>query len=112
MQYTEQQPSPTLAPHLECLWFVSETDTSAAKGAFERVLPDGCVEWIFHLGSPFQRWTTPGKWECQPRSFVVGLLTRFILLQAEEVCACRNGQRQRSGLKREHLQPGRYRPPF
>lgn len=81
MQYTEHRPSPALAQHLECLWFVSETDTSPAKSAFERVLPDGCVEWIFHLGAPFQRSTPAGVWEKQPRSFVVGELTRFLLLQ-------------------------------
>src|SRR6266436_5538474 len=42
--------------------------------------PDGCLEWIFHLGAPFRRWLN-GRWELQPRSFVVGELTRFILLQ-------------------------------
>lgn len=81
MQYTEQRPAPALAKHLECLWFVSETDTSPAKGSFERILPDGCLEWIFHLGAPFQRSTLAGEWERQPRSFVVGELTRFLLLQ-------------------------------
>ena len=81
MHYTEQRPSPALAQHLECLWFVSETDTSPARGAVERVLPDGCLEWIFHLGAPFQRSTPAGEWERQPRSFVVGELTRFMLLQ-------------------------------
>ena len=87
MQYTEQPPSPALAQHLECLWFLSTADSSPATGASERVLPDGCVEWIFHMGSPFQRRITtgtagiPGEWERQPRSFVVGELTRFLLLQ-------------------------------
>ena len=82
MQYTEHRPSPALAEHLECLWFLSATDSSPATGASERVLPDGCVEWIFHLGSPFQRSAqSAGEWERQPRSFVVGELTRFLLLQ-------------------------------
>jgi AraC-like DNA-binding protein len=87
MRYTEHGPSPELAQHLECVWFLSATDSSPATGASERVLPDGCVEWIFHLGAPFQRSITigptgtPGEWERQPRSFVVGELTRFLLLQ-------------------------------
>ena len=80
MNYTEYQPSPSLAKYLECIWFASETRTSPASGTAERVLPDGCVEWIFHLGLPFRRWLNE-KWEVQPRSFVVGELTRFILLQ-------------------------------
>jgi AraC-like DNA-binding protein len=45
------------------------------------VLPDGCLEWIFHLGDPFRRLNCARVWELQPRSFVVGQLTRFILLQ-------------------------------
>ncbi|MCM3872212.1 MAG: helix-turn-helix domain-containing protein [Pyrinomonadaceae bacterium] len=81
MQYTEHRPSPLLAQHLECFWFLSDTNSSPATGASERVLPDGCVEWIFHLGSPFQRSTITGEWVRQPRSFVVGELTRFLLLQ-------------------------------
>jgi AraC-like DNA-binding protein len=85
MQYTEQRPSPSLAEHLECFWFLSDTDSSAAIGTSERVLPDGCVEWIFHLGTPFQRrintTSNIGEWERQPRSFIVGELTRSILLQ-------------------------------
>ena len=81
MQYTEHRPSHALAEHVECLWFLSSTDPSPGAGASERVLPDGCVEWIFHLGSPFQRSTIAGEWERQPRSFVVGELTRFLLLQ-------------------------------
>lgn len=81
LRYTEQKPTPALAQHLECLWFASETDTAPAKGALERVLPDGCLEWIFHLGAPFQRSTPAGEWERQPRSFVVGELTRFLLLR-------------------------------
>jgi AraC-like DNA-binding protein len=50
-------------------------------------MPDGCVEWIFHLGAPFQRSISAnttradGEWVIQPRSFVVGELTRFLLLQ-------------------------------
>jgi hypothetical protein len=71
----------SLAEHLECLWFVGEDDVSPATHASERVLPDGCLEWIFHLGAPFRRWTPAGTWELQPCSFVVGELTHFLLLQ-------------------------------
>lgn len=86
MHYTEQRPSPALAQHLECVWFLSATESSPATGATERVFPDGCVEWIFHLGAPFQRSITIGtgttsEWERQPRSFVVGELSRSLLLQ-------------------------------
>jgi AraC-like DNA-binding protein len=81
MRYAEQRAAAGLAQHLECFWFVSDSDGSAVGGQVERVLPDGCMEWIFHLGAPFQRATLSGEWERQPRSFVVGELTRFLLLQ-------------------------------
>jgi AraC-like DNA-binding protein len=87
MRYTEQQPSSPLIPHLECFWFLSASNPCATMGASERVLPDGCVEWIFHLGSAFQRSIITGeagiagRWEFQPRSFVVGELSRFLLLR-------------------------------
>ncbi len=82
MRYWEAAPTPSLKQHLECFWFVSDEDRPVT-GATERVLPDGCLEWIFHLGVPFERATLSGEWEKQPRSFVVGQLTRFLLLQAK-----------------------------
>lgn len=84
MKYWENKPSPALAQQLECFWFVSDSDKTADGGAAERVLPDGCLEWIFHLGAPFERAMpsgASGAWERQPRSFVVGQLTRFFLLR-------------------------------
>jgi AraC-like DNA-binding protein len=82
MQYIEYPPTSGLAKHLETIWFISEEGHTPAKSTpFDRVLPDGCIEWIFHLGAPFQRSFSRG-WELQGRSFVVGELTRFILLQA------------------------------
>ena len=80
MHYREHQPAPALARHIECIWFVSDAQACAQNSSEERVLPDGCVEWIFHLGTPFRRLVDAG-WEVQPCSFVVGALTRFILLE-------------------------------
>lgn len=79
MNYFERKPHPAIAEHLECFWFASNDEAPA--GVPERVIPDGCIEWIFHLGAPFERMNPAHKWELQPRSFVVGELTRFILLQ-------------------------------
>jgi AraC-like DNA-binding protein len=81
MNYAEHRPSPALAKYIEAIWFVSENTPAATPSLAERVLPDGCIEWIFHLGAPFRRFND-GAWEVQPRSFVVGELTGFILLQA------------------------------
>ena len=79
MKYTERKPIPALGNHLECFWFALSDEPPT--GEPERVLPDGCIEWIFHVGAPFRRLNRANEWEMQPRSFVVGELTRFILLQ-------------------------------
>lgn len=79
MRFTEFPPAPALRKYLEVIWCVSD-ETGTAPVQAERVLPDGCIEWIFHLGTPFQRQLN-GVFESQRRSFVVGELTQFILVQ-------------------------------
>ena len=81
MRYVEVRPAPPLANHLECFWFVSDEGDDSFSHAPERILPDGCLEWIFHLGEPFQASVDVGSWERQPRSFIAGELTRFLLLR-------------------------------
>jgi len=82
MRYVEVQPSPALRNYLECFWFVSDDRQTVVTGVPERVLPDGCVEWIFHFGEPFQQSIGAVCWERQPRSFLVGELTEFLLLRS------------------------------
>ena len=79
MQYREHSPGEALAPFIECIWFLSGRSESGAEP--ERVLPDGCIELIVHLGDRFHEWTAAGEIE-QPRAFVVGNMTRPLLLRA------------------------------
>ncbi len=80
MRYTEHTPQAALRAFVECVWFVA-VDEPALSYAPERILPDGCLEWIFHRGASFDRMLPSGAWEQQPRSFLVGELTRHLLLQ-------------------------------
>jgi AraC-like DNA-binding protein len=80
MLYQEYQPDAALQPFIECVWFLS-AEISSHEPLAERVFPDGCIEWIFHLGSPFHYLSTANRWEKQQPSFVVGELTRFLVLQ-------------------------------
>lgn len=78
LDYREIRPCPALAGHVECLWYM----TGGADAApIERILPDGCVELVMHVGDPFRRWTPAGRTHAQPRSFVVGPSLSFLLLQ-------------------------------
>ncbi len=74
MNYAEHQPPPRLAPFVECIWVAS--GPAPAATAFESVLPDGCLEWIFHLAAPYQALRTDGTAAVQPASLLVGQMTR------------------------------------
>ncbi len=65
---------PALASRIECLWLAE--DDQAGPGPAERILPDGCVEWIIHLGAAYARIGDDGRSSPQPASFVVGPMSR------------------------------------
>jgi hypothetical protein len=71
--YAEHRPPARLLPFIECIWTASGPAPAAA--AFESVLPDGCLEWIFHLGAPYRALGPDGAAATQAASFVVGQLT-------------------------------------
>ncbi|MEP6491146.1 MAG: helix-turn-helix domain-containing protein [bacterium] len=72
MQYAEWEPSPRLAPFVRRIW----TLRGPATGAFapEPIVPDGCVELIFHLGDPFAQ-VIGDRRTVQSRAIVVGQAT-------------------------------------
>jgi methylphosphotriester-DNA--protein-cysteine methyltransferase len=79
MDYREIPPSPRLAPFVACFWLLRDSADGAAP-APQRVLPDGCVESVFHLGRPFHRRAPGGDWLRQPEAILVGQITGPILL--------------------------------
>lgn len=68
MLYREAQPSPLLAPWVECYW----TRSGSATG-IDRVLPDGCADVIFDLGG------SPGDLS---EAFAVGTMTKPLIVPA------------------------------
>jgi AraC-like DNA-binding protein len=66
MLYTEHRPSQILKPFIECIWTLCGT-LEAAPAQPERLLPDGCMELVFHRGTPFER-----AGERQGVAFLVG----------------------------------------
>jgi AraC-like DNA-binding protein len=79
MDYREYRPAPPLARFVECFWFLTADDARGAPA--EQVLPDGCMELIVHFGDPFRRFTEAGEAETQPASFLVGEMTRPLVVQ-------------------------------
>jgi hypothetical protein len=80
VRYRELAPSPGLSGIVDCYWFLEED--AGALGAAEPVLPDGCIEMVFHLEGRFRSSLDPGR--PQPEALVVGQLTRPFHLSATD----------------------------
>ena len=76
MNYQEHTPAKNLQPFVKCLWTLD--DDGIEKHVRQRVLPDGCMEMIFHYGDLYHQYFEDGKSIVQPRSFVFGLITSYI----------------------------------
>jgi len=90
MRYLEIQPKPWLAQYVECFWTL-ESEASAARVSLdapepmqpERILPDGCVELILNFGEQFRELLDNGQQEPQPMHFLVGQMTRPMLISPD-----------------------------
>lgn len=71
---------PTLAPFVNCIWS-QESNQAIFNGGRERILPDSCVEVVFHFRDPFLTHTPDGISAVQPQSFVVGQMKRFLEIE-------------------------------
>jgi len=76
MNYQVYAPAPGLEPFIKCFWTLE--DEPSPEPARQRVLPDGCMEMIFHYGDLYQQFFEDGTSLIQPRSFIFGQISRFI----------------------------------
>ena len=73
-----EYPIPTaLKPFVKLIWSL-ECDRSIRDADPERILPDGCVELVFHFRDPFYTAFANQKRHAQPQGFVVGQMNEFI----------------------------------
>jgi AraC-like DNA-binding protein len=77
--YIEEKPPPGLVPYIECLWIAHDPRRRQHREP-DRVLPDGCPEWIIHAADCFER-LIGQHWIVQPRCFLAGTLTRPWLIR-------------------------------
>jgi AraC-like DNA-binding protein len=80
MEYRTLRPRPPLDRLVRCFWILSGGGPRPGEAApFDRVLPDGCPEIVFHRGDPFVRrhWSERGP-ATQHRAACVGQLDRWI----------------------------------
>lgn len=72
MKYQTYEPGESLSTLIRCYW----TLESPVTGIVERqtVVPDGCMEMIFHYGDLYKQYNQDGSSIIQPRCFVIGQL--------------------------------------
>jgi AraC-like DNA-binding protein len=76
----EYQVHPALAPFVKCIWS-QESDQAIFDASRERILPDSCVELVFHFRDPFRTHFADGTSALQPQGFVVGQMKRFLEIE-------------------------------
>jgi AraC-like DNA-binding protein len=74
MNYQTFEPSDDLGTFIKCYWtLVHPIEDSPER---QTIVPDGCMEMIFHYGDLYKQYTDKGKYIIQPKCFVIGQLTR------------------------------------
>jgi len=73
MDYKTYRPSLSLAPFIKCFW--SLKSLASASPEKQRIVPDGCMELIFHCGDAYEQFLQDGNRVLQPKSFVFGQIT-------------------------------------
>ncbi|HEX7904622.1 MAG TPA: helix-turn-helix transcriptional regulator [Chitinophagaceae bacterium] len=76
MNYQTYTPSAGLQSFVKCFWTLD--DDGKAAMVKQRVVPDGCMEMIFHYGDLYRQFFEDGSSIIQPKSFVFGQLTQYI----------------------------------
>jgi AraC-like DNA-binding protein len=76
MNYQVYTPCTELQPFVKCFWSLDDEKTD--EPVKQRVLPDGCMEMIFHYGDLYKQYFEDGSSIIQPRSFVFGQISKYI----------------------------------
>ncbi len=79
MKYEVHTPCPDLQDFIKCFWTLKSDDT--AHPDRQRILPDGCMELIFHFGNLYRQYFEDGTHIVQPRSFIFGQISRYLEIE-------------------------------
>ena len=74
MRYREHRVPPPLDACVECVWLLNVTPGEGAEPV-QQILPDGCIEIVFHFADRFSAVSSGRLRTPQPASFIVGMLT-------------------------------------
>lgn len=73
MEYMQYEVEEDLRPFIKCYWSLEAP--AAPVPEKQRIVPDGCMEMIFHYGNLYLQYLQDGTSIVQPRSFVFGQIT-------------------------------------
>lgn len=76
MDYQVYTPSPELLPFVKCYWTLDDPGNETLVK--QRIVPDGCMEMIFHYGDLYRQYLEDGTSILQPRSFIFGQITTYL----------------------------------
>jgi AraC-like DNA-binding protein len=76
MLYETYQPSDILKSFVRCYWTLDAPAQAIPEK--QRIVPDGCMEMIFHYGDRYKQYVVNGEAIVQPVCFVFGQITQAL----------------------------------
>lgn len=74
MNYQTFEPNQELIAFIKCYWTLESPKEETPEK--QTIVPDGCMEMIFHYGDLYKQYLDNGNSIIQPKCFVIGQLTR------------------------------------
>ncbi len=74
MKYQTFEPNLELSAFIKCYWTLDASKEKIPEK--QRIVPDGCMEMIFHYGDFFKQYISEENTIIQPKSFVFGQITK------------------------------------
>ncbi|QBJ84977.1 AraC family transcriptional regulator [Chryseobacterium gleum] len=79
MNYQTFEPDQDLTAFIKCYWTLEGPKEETPEK--QTIVPDGCMEMIFHYGDLYKQYLDNGNSIIQSRCFVIGQLTRPLKIQ-------------------------------
>lgn len=74
MNYQTFEPSQDLTTIIKCYWTLESPKAETPEK--QTIVPDGCMEMVFHFGDLYKQYVDNGNSIIQPKCFVIGQLTQ------------------------------------
>lgn len=79
MVYKTFEPCHDLTTIIKCYWTLESPKEETPEK--QTIVPDGCIEMIFHYGNLYRQYTDNGNSILQPKCFVMGQLTQPLTIE-------------------------------